>query len=235
MKHLLAVLFLAFGFLFLGCTTTHDLEEFYEDYQDTMYGRLQFLEEEQEPQVSYTSDMKSKLYDMQANYYRPIGWAGWNGSASASIEERVMKLCKAKKATVAIYSYEYTDTRHGGYVIDGFYIPQNVKRYDYDVYLFAKYNENTKDELKEIGFSVKELDSKSRVDLQRNTGVVVNVVYNDSKAFYANLVKNDVIIEINGNPIRNITDYRIYEGEYFGEQHRNLKVVRNTQIIEINY
>ena len=39
------------------------------------------------------------------------------------------------------------------------------------------------------------------LEAQRNTGAYISIVYEKSPAFYANLTKGDILIEMNGVPI----------------------------------
>lgn len=77
------------------------------------------------------------------------------------------------------------------------------------------------------GFEIQSLDTSSRKRLQRNTSVVVDIVYSESNAFYANIIKDDVIIKINDTNIINKDDYlSVYENLQKG-QIVNLIIVRN--------
>jgi S1-C subfamily serine protease len=52
----------------------------------------------------------------------------------------------------------------------------------------------------------------------RNTGVYVHVVYNETPAFYGNILREDVIIRINENSVNNTDEFyaivsRLDEGD----------------------
>ena len=72
----------------------------------------------------------------------------------------------------------------------------------------------------------------------KNTGrslpFIIDVLYNKSNAFYANLIRNDVLIEINGQPIFTADDYYSYMRNYSGVSFK-LKLIRNGREIEITY
>lgn len=62
--------------------------------------------------------------------------------------------------------------------------------------------------------------------------VISNI--NNSNAYYANVIRNDVLIEINGIPIGSAVDYYYYMRNYYGTTF-NLKVIRNGREINITY
>ena len=153
------------------------------------------LGENEEPEIFYSDDIDTDLYTLRSWYYYPIGYAGLNGPASTvnNLESNAKKLCKRYGAKVALYTYEYTDTR-SGWTQYGSY---NIKRYDCSIYLFVPYEKSYIQKPK-IGIEYRDLDSSDRLKAKRNTGAYITVVYEKSAAFYANLARGDIIIEING-------------------------------------
>lgn len=55
-----------------------------------------------------------------------------------------------------------------------------------------------------IGILFDDLSNTKRMELERNSGVIITVVTEDSPAWKANLIPGDVVIEINGKEIKNI-------------------------------
>ena len=225
-------LYFLFPLLFISCASTGGIEDFYKsNFAEGELPEECFLMETEEPKVYYSSDLSSDINFLKSNYYQILGYSTYNGPAQ-EIEEHVKNICKQKRAMVGLYNYEYTDTRHGVYSVYGGGVSSyNIKRYDYTVVLFVSlsswYIKNQRS-----GFEVKDLDSSTRQTLQRNTGAVVDVVYNKSNAFYANLIKNDVLIEINGQPIYTADDYYSFIKNFQGSSFI-LKVIRNGQEIQI--
>jgi serine protease Do len=80
-------------------------------------------------------------------------------------------------------------------------IPVTVQRYQYEAAFFRK----TKPRI--FGALVQPLPSELRETLQRNTGVVISVVINDSPAFIANALEGDVVLKMNGEEVTSVTDY----------------------------
>ncbi len=61
-----------------------------------------------------------------------------------------------------------------------------------------------------FGFSHADLTEKTRLYYKRNTGVVVTNVYKGTPLFYANIIKGDLIIGIDGIEVRNKEDLSAY-------------------------
>ena len=51
-----------------------------------------------------------------------------------------------------------------------------------------------------------DLTEKVKQQLERNTGALVDVVMDDSPAFYSNIIRGDVIIKIDGIDIKSAAD-----------------------------
>lgn len=206
MKKIAFIIFLL-SFVFISCETTGslvdpnrtDIDEFYK----VLVTSENIPEEcklgtEESPKIYYTNDFESDLYFLQSNYYYVIGYAGWNGTAESvnNLEKNAEKLCKRYGAKVALYSYEFTDTRNG-WTQYGSY---SIKRYDCNIYLFVPYTRSYI-EMPKVGIEWRDLNSSDRLAIKRNTGAYISIVYEKSPAFYANLTKGDIIIDINGTPI----------------------------------
>ena len=217
--------------LLIGCASTAGISDVYKsNYSDNELPSECYLKEGEEPEVYYSSNISDDINLLKSNYYQILGYSTFNGPAQGEdLTQNVKNMCKLKKAQIGLYNYEYTDTRNG-WTQYGSY---SIKRYDYTVILFVSlpiwYIQNQRS-----GFEVIDLNQNSRMALQRNTGAVIDVVYNKSNAFYANVIRNDVLIEINGTPIGCADDYYNFIRNYSGSTFL-LKVIRNGQLININY
>lgn len=80
-------------------------------------------------------------------------------------------------------------------------VPVTVQRYAYDAGFFRK----TKTPI--FGVVPKPLPPDIREKLQRNTGVIVFIVRNDSPAFVANILEGDVILKINAEDVISMDDF----------------------------
>ena len=225
------LLFVLIPFLLIGCASTGGIEDFYNsNYKDGELSSECYLQEGEEPQVYYSSNIMNDINFMKSNGYQILGYSSFNGPAQGDeLKEHVENMCKLKKAKVGLYNFDYTDTRYG-WTQYGSY---SIQRYDYTVVLFVTlpvaYIQNQR-----TGFEVIDLTQESRTSLQRNTGAVIDVVYNKSNAFYANVIRNDVLIEINGIPIGCADDYYYYIRNSYTTNF-TLKVIRNGQLVTISY
>lgn len=223
---------------FVGCASTGALGDYYKPFisDDILVNCSEecLLESEQEPKVYYSSKLNDDIDLLKSNYYMILGWSSYNGPAEDDIEEYTINFCKEKRALIGLYSYKYTDTRQGIYTVGSYIGSYDIKRYDYDIVLFISMSKDYIQNQK-TGFEIKPLDISSRKQLQRNTGVVVDIVYSESNAFYANIIKDDVIIKINGTDIIDKNDYMsVYENMQKG-QVVNLTIVRNGMERAITY
>lgn len=236
MKNIIPLL-LSFCF-FVGCASTGALGDYYKSFiPDDILNNCPdecLLEPEQEPKVFYSSNLDDDIDSLRSNYYLILGWSSYNGPAEDDLKEYTINFCKEKRALIGLYSYKYTETRQGVYSVGNYIGSYNVRRYDYDIVLFISksrdYIQNQK-----TGFETVSLDTSSRKRLQRNTGVVVDIVYSESSAFYANIIKDYVIIKINDKDIIDKDDYQsVYDSIQKGEVIK-LTIVRNGTEQVISY
>jgi S1-C subfamily serine protease len=76
-----------------------------------------------------------------------------------------------------------------------------------------------------------DLDNNDRQNFHRNTGAIVYVVIKNSPAFYANIVKNDIIVRINDHIINNTDDYyNLLDGVIDVDEEFEIEFIRNNQI-----
>lgn len=72
------------------------------------------------------------------------------------------------------------------------------RRYDQNAVYFIKSTKKLR-----FGVYVNDLSLDQRIDLERNTGAFINVVIEDSPAFYSNVMMGDVLIAIDGTSVKN--------------------------------
>ena len=192
------------------------------------------LQETETPKVYYSSNLDDDIALLKSRYYQVLGFCSYNGPADDEIANNITKFCKEKRAKIGLYGTTYTHTNYGVYNTGTNVSSYNVRRYDYTVVLFVGkpkyYIKNQK-----TGFEVKDLDISSRKQYQRNTGVIVDVVYEDSNAFYANLIKNDIIIKVNQTDILDSYSYNLAISYLFKDDTIKLTIIRNGIEKEIKY
>lgn len=92
-------------------------------------------------------------------------------------------------------TYSGTSTTYGTKVVP---ITTQQRRYDQNAVYFVKSTKKLK-----IGIKISDLTPEQRATLERNTGVVIKVVFEDSPAFYSNILVGDVLIEFDGQLVKN--------------------------------
>ena len=81
------------------------------------------------------------------------------------------------------------------------YIPVTTHRHHYGAAFFAKMKTS-------IGLNFRPLNDEERQDLQTNQAVVVAVVVDDSRAFYADFLEGDVVVAVDGIKVAGLTGFR---------------------------
>lgn len=106
-----------------------------------------------------------------------------------------------------------------------FMMPYTVERSDFTAVFFAKFNTR-------MGLYVNDLDDALRKSLQRNSGVVVLAVLDDSPAFIANIIPGDILVSIDGIELTNINRFQDVSKSSEGRTV-SLQIIRNGNPVEI--
>ena len=107
--------------------------------------------------------------------------------------------------------------------------------YSYEVLFYVKDNYTKNPNI--FGFKISSIPLETRKTYQRNTGAYVENVVEGSRAYNANVLLEDVIIAINGNPISTLNDFfEIKEKELKKTKVLELKILRlvNNELKELN-
>lgn len=102
-------------------------------------------------------------------------------------------------------------------------VPTTVERYHYEAYFLRKGKPPI------LGIRNVPLPTEIRQQLERNTGVLVWVVINDSPAFNANILEGDVILKMNGEDVTSVKDFSGKIHQLAG-QKVNIEIWRNGQL-----
>ncbi|MBR5966007.1 MAG: PDZ domain-containing protein [Treponema sp.] len=243
--------FLFVSLLFASCGTT-GFADYYTPWQeDNFFPEESYLTEGESPIVIQTSDIVSKFREVSSKWYWCIGDTGFNGAelGGAEITAALTSLCKTKRAKIAIWSRNYTDTRSGVYSLphtnyhtytsaNGFINSYtttsysthsySVARYDYEAYLFVQIPENSKI-LYKPGFSVCNLTQRDRDLFKQNTGCLINIVYKYTAAYYANLFHGDIITKVNGRGFLSAEDFIEFRRTANAGDVWNMTIIRDGQ------
>jgi len=185
--------------LFSSCET---FSNFYKSWYDVNeLKNIIVLQEGEEPKIFRSSNIDDDVNEILSNNYIIIGTTSFNGPDD-NITNSIKEQCRKNGATIALYGKEYTDTRSGIYRSGNYYSSYNIRRYDYTVYYFVQ-----RTFLPALGWRLANLNNEDRRVFQRNTGAIVFVVLKNTSVFYANIVRNDIIVRINEHIINNVDDY----------------------------
>lgn len=258
MKKYLRILFLFLPLILLmGCisapTALDGFKNYYESWSENVnFPESGFLQENEKPQIIVTSDVTSKIREISSQWYWCIGYSGFNGIKydDLKIHEALENLCFEKKAKIAIYSRQYTDTRSGitsypytnyhhdiygstytttSYLTDTY----SIDRYDYSAYFFIEIPDECK-MLYAPGFAAGTLTQQERDLYKHNTGVIILTVYENSSAYMANLLHGDIITKINETPVYTYNDFvNITNNSHYGDIW-NITIIRDGQEKQIS-
>ena len=184
-----------------SCSTFSNVSKFYEPFNvsEDVWNVIK-LQENEEPEIYSTDDIMNDTDEIKSDHYVCIGGTGFNGPFE-DIQNDIRLKCKEIGATIALYSIDYTDTRYGSTYYQGTGGSYSIRHYDYTVFYLAKFTND-------VGFGavLMDIDNDTRQTYKRNTGAIVSLVYKNAPAYYANIVRGDIIIKINGKEILSAND-----------------------------
>lgn len=247
-----------------GCVS-NGYKNFYKSYGDIPPQlEAEFLANGAEPdiwQVNY-SDIDSAVRVLRAKNYVPIGYSSFNGpyqdianakeegkrlravaiivgSSYTSTQTSTMPFIMPTTQTTygsgtvssgGIYgSYSGSSTTYGSAVVP---IVSQQNHYNQGAVYFAKSNRKFR-----IGLEFFDIRPDQQKALGRNTGAVVEVVFEKTPAFYANVLIEDLIIAVDGVPVRNAEEVSLaFSKVPVSTKSLILTVIRNGQekTIELN-
>ena len=245
------MIFLGTFLIFASCTS---FSSFYTPYFDdkTIPSEIK-LKQGEEPRLFSSNNIENDGIEILSNHYVCIGYTYFNGP-ERDITYDIKQQCRSNGATIALYSMMYTDTRSGTISVPGQQTTTHsgsiygsggfgsyrgtsttttmnnynysVRRYDYIVYYFVPINTKF-----QFGVQWNDLNNELRLLVQRNTGVFINVVYKNTPAFYANILRGDVIVRVNENNINNVLDMTNIMNQYNSGDTIEIELIRNKQNI----
>lgn len=81
------------------------------------------------------------------------------------------------------------------------YVPYSIRRSDFMAIYFVKSKSV-------IGAFVEPIDNETKKKIQSNSGVRVILVAEDTPAFESNILPGDVLLTLNGHPIKSVENYQ---------------------------
>lgn len=255
MKKLLVILTIT---IYYGCVPNF-FSEYYEskitpvDRRDLSINKtLRFLEVGETPKIIVSDNLSQDHYSALSKGYRLIGVSAFN--AVFTSHEGAIKQAEKVGAVLVLTGIgekgiknttlyipvetETTSTTEGNIKNKRFTATTRskettsqamnyaIERYDQYAYYYALMN---KDKIK-VGIIPTDLSQEVKAQIQRNTGISVYVVIEDTPAYMANILVNDIIIELNSEPIINSEDFiKKASNLDIASTGVTLKIIRNNQ------
>lgn len=201
-------------------SSNSNLDKFYKAAEIPAQADLQYLKNGEDIKIIETSDNNETNAELVENSYKFIGasvFKDWNLST-----EMLKTQARKVRATVVVFSKHSNSTVSYTKQDD----PNNLDFiYNYRVDFYVKDNSFKAPNM--LGLSVGAIPLNQRNVYQRNTGTYIRTVVKGSKAYQADILSGDVIIEVNGVKILEAEDFnKIKEAELSKTKILNLKIIR---------
>lgn len=204
-------------------------QQFYKPYVDARYlPDVQTLAPSEKPKVFSSSALQRDVKIARSRGYVPIGHSSFNGEMESErgVVQQAQKIgavlilvsskfAETRSITTPLYlpnnqttyssgsvystrgsvNYSGTSTTYGTTVVP---ITTQQQRYEQAAVYFVKSTRKLR-----FGLFPIDLPPEARTKLERNTGALIDVVAEESPAFAANILPDDVLIEVNGVVVLN--------------------------------
>jgi serine protease Do len=235
-----------------ACASGH--QTFYKPFGDAKSLQdVQFLGKGEEPQIFSSNNLDRDAKIAMSRGYLSIGASDFNGEQESV--ESVINQAKSVGALLVLVNSKFTESR---YITMPLFIPDNrttyhsgsmygmngsssytgtsssygtkvvpmttrQERYDQTAVYFVKSTKKAK-----FGLVFEELTLDLRLKYERNNGVLISVVLEESAAFKANILPGDVLIQLNDTVITNVQQALSLMQNYSPQEGRCiLKIIRN--------
>ena len=225
MKNLNVVVLVA---VLSGCVSGY--QQFYKPYVDIKtLSDIESLKENEAPKIYTSNNMDADGKSLVSKGYIALGYSSFNGEyeKESALISQARKVGAAVVLTGSTYtntetkttpvlmpttstttqsgsvygyggsaSYNGSATTYGNTVVP---MTTSHKLYNQTAVFFVKSTKKMK-----FGAGLNNLSPEQRAQYQRNTGVFVEVVMENTPAFNANLLEDDLIIEVDKFPVNNV-------------------------------
>ncbi|PXX43966.1 PDZ domain-containing protein [Undibacterium pigrum] len=221
------ILLLAVTLILSACASGHT--KFYKSYADAKtLTDVQTLSPNDKPQIFASDNLARDIKIARSKGYLVIGESSFNGEKES--DRGIIQQSQQNGAVMVIFSSKFAETRT---ITTPLFLPNNKttyssgtvngtggsanysgssttygttvvpitteqQRYNQAAIYFVKSTKKPR-----VGLFVVDLTPEIRKNLERNTGVIVDIVSEESPAFIANILPGDIIIEINGATVIN--------------------------------
>jgi serine protease Do len=225
-----SIIILLASFVLTGCVTSGHQKFYRPDEQIASHPDVELLREGQTPTIYASQDLDRDEKILVSRSYIRIGYSSFNGALEG--QEAVSAQARRVGASVVLVKSQYTDTQtttiplfvpntattYGSGTMFGYggsatyygssttygtaVVPMTTqhRRHDQVALYFAKLNRKFK-----YGLLVVELPPEARAAIQRNTAALIEIVMEQSPAFYANILPGDILLAVDGKEVRSAT------------------------------
>lgn len=198
--------------LLSGCASNGHSDFYKKNLNNEDLSKLILSKSGQTPELIRTSDMDADFRKLKSKHFEVIGVSEFNGKPHGE-KELTDQAIKVGATHVLFYAKFVTAQQLSQPLIlpngiGGFNtttLSSQQMRYDQKAYFLAK-----RKEAPLVGIYPIDLTIEKKKEIGRNSGIMVWVVYEETPAFYANILPDDIIIEVNGKQILNEDDFSIF-------------------------
>lgn len=224
------ITFILFSTLLAGCVAgISGYQQFYKPYVDPKsIPNVQLLAPGEQPTIYSSNDLDRDTNTLIAKGFWPVGASAFNGaleseysaaaqavrigaqvvlmkSAYTNTQTNTIPLVLPSSSTTygsgtaygsgGTASYYGSSTTYGTTLVP---ITSQQRRYDQSAMYFVRLNKKYK-----FGIRAIDLTPEQRMVIERNTGVFVATVIENTPAFVANILPGDILIRFNGVDVQN--------------------------------
>jgi hypothetical protein len=212
--------------LISGCQSTNPPKNPYTEFFSKIKTRnlpIEYAVEGSQPTVIKVDSLKSyldKIYEMESKEYTPLGQS--NFTSGYAMPKGALEQASILKASIVIIRDEYTNTEVSSYQTTSYDLfpgnPYTAPIYETKAKKIDKYSHSAVYMAKQpchhcrTGMRYSNLSEQDKEIAQSNYGVVINLVIEGKIAYKSNLMRNDVVVSVNDEPI--------YDGSEFNAMLR---------------
>ena len=192
-----------------GCASNSHSVFYKQNLNSEEISKLSLLKTGKTPELIRSSDLDYDFRKLKSKHLEVIGLSAFNGNPHGE-KELIDQAIKVGATHVLFYAKFVTAQQISSPLIlpngiGGFNtttLSSQQMRYDQKAYFLAK-----RKEAPLVGIYPIDLTIEKKKEIGRNSGVMVWVVYEGTPAFYANILPDDIITEVNGKSILNEDSY----------------------------
>jgi hypothetical protein len=228
--------------LLTACSITNTYTELYKQNKDNSCNvENQSCDANQTLEIRKSDKIDEEYLRLLSNNYKCLGSSSfeWIKFSNKAQLKGITKQAKIIGATDVLYSCNYVRTIKSNSTTTVFNkngtmtttpTTPDIEKYLYKAYFFVKMTD-----LPLLGFMYNNISDDEKINIKRNAGIQVSIVYKDSPAYYANIVRGDIIIGINDIEIRNSDEFCELMKKFKKGDNITLTVIRQYQETKITY